>query len=229
MVGSREGRTSARKSARLEKKRQREFGESSQGTNLGSRLQSDSYSEEELVVVTQEEEEFTSPSQIPNPDEWFERSPNSDRDEYDFSESSSDEMPTRLKYTKFRGDGKQDVDDWFAEFESIASANQEELDVKRRIFQGLMKGEALKWYQDVPVGTRNDWDEFTNLFLRAFREAGGEARALGRLSRMTMKTSESVRKYGQRVKALIQKLTTEVAPNLQVEWYVAGLPKKMGF
>jgi Ty3 transposon capsid-like protein len=229
MVGSRKQGTSGRKSARLEKKRQREFGESSQGTNLGSRLQSASGSEEELVVVNPEEVDFASPPRIPNPDEWVERSPTPDLEENIELESSSDEMPTRLKYSKFRGDGSQDVDDWFSEFESIALANQEDLEIKQRIFQGLLKGEALKWYQDIPDDARNDWDNFTRTFLRTFREAGGEARALGRLSRMTMKSSESVRKYGQRVKALLQKLTTEAAPALQVEWYVAGFPKKMGF
>ena len=46
---------------------------------------------------------------------------------------------------------------------------------------------------------------------------------------MTMGKSESVRRYGQRVKALIQKLTTEISPTIQVEWYVAGFPEKMGF
>ena len=46
---------------------------------------------------------------------------------------------------------------------------------------------------------------------------------------MTMGKSESVRRYGQRVKALIQKLTTEISPTVQVEWYVAGFPEKMGF
>jgi hypothetical protein len=46
---------------------------------------------------------------------------------------------------------------------------------------------------------------------------------------MTMKTSESVRKYGQQVKALIHKLTMEIAPSVQVEWYVAGFPEAMGF
>jgi hypothetical protein len=45
-------------------------------------------------------------------------------------------------------------------------------------------GEALKWYQDVPVRNRNDWDQLTTAFLQAFREVGGEARALGRLSKM---------------------------------------------
>src|SRR5665811_452463 len=102
MVGSRKGGTLARKSAWLEKKRQREFGESSQGTNLGLRLQSASESEEELVVVTQEEETITSPSQIPDPNEWFERSPTPDPVEDIVSESSGDEMPTCLKYSKFR-------------------------------------------------------------------------------------------------------------------------------
>jgi hypothetical protein len=136
---------------------------------------------------------------------------------------------TRLKYSRFRGDGRHDVDDWYCEFESIANANEEDPEAKRRIFQGLLKGEALKWYIDVPEDTRDSWAEFVPLFLKTFREAGGEARALGRLSRMTMKPAESVRKYSQRVKALIQKLTTGIAQSVQVEWYVAGFPEKMGF
>jgi hypothetical protein len=134
-----------------------------------------------------------------------------------------------LKYKRFKGNGHQDVDDWFSEFESTAVANKEEDEAKQRIFQGLLKGEVLKWYQDIPVRDRNDWDQLTTTFLQAFREVGGEARALGRLSKMTMRTSESVRKYGQRVKALIQKLTMEIAPSVQVEWYVAGFPEAMGF
>jgi hypothetical protein len=105
---------------------------------------------------------------------------------------SEEETMTRLKYKRFKGDGHQDVDDWFSEFESTAVANQEAEEAKQRIFQGLLKGEALKWYQDVPVRNRNDWDQLTTAFLQAFREVGGEARALGRLSKMTMRTSESV-------------------------------------
>jgi hypothetical protein len=142
---------------------------------------------------------------------------------------SEEEAMTRLKYKRFKGDGHQDVDDWFSEFESTIVANQEEDEAEQRIFQGLLKGEALKWYQDIPVRDRNDWDQLTTTFLQAFREVGGEARALGRLSKMTMRTSESVRKYRQRVKALIQKLTMEIAPSVQVEWYVAGFPEAMVF
>ena len=92
-----------------------------------------------------------------------------------------------------------------------------------------MKEEALKWYQDVPDQIRTNWDELSNLFLRTFREAGGEARALSRLSKITMGKLESVPCYGQRVKALIHKLTTIISPPVQVEWYVAGFSEKMGF
>ena len=97
------------------------------------------------------------------------------------------------------------------------------------MFEGVLKGKVLKWFQDVPEDIRTDWDQLAVLFLRTFREAGGEARALGRLSKMTMKPSESVRKYGQRVRSLIQKLTTDIASNVQVEWYVSGIPEDMGF
>jgi hypothetical protein len=140
-----------------------------------------------------------------------------------------EERMTRLKYKRFKGDGNQDADEWLSEFESTALANQEGEAAQRRIIQGLLKGEALKWYQDIPDRIRNDWDQLKTDFLQAFREVGGESRSLGKLSTMTMKSSESVRKYGQRVKALIQKVTTEIAPRLQVEWYVAGLPESMGF
>lgn len=147
---------------------------------------------------------------------------------------SSDEVNimvgnTRLKYTKFRGDDRMDVDDWMAEFEATAEANQEDPASKRRVFHGLLKGEALRWYQDIPEAIRNDWAQLTDLFLRTFREVGGEARALGRLSKVTMRPNESVRKYGQRVKGLIKKLTTDIAASIQVEWYVAGFPEEMGF
>ena len=154
-----------------------------------------------------------------------------ERIEEESSSEDEDDMPstTRLKYSRFKGDGSQDVDDWLTEFESTALANQEELVAKQWIFQGVLKGEALKWYQDVPDRIRDNWEQLTLLFLRTFREAGGEARALGRLSKMTIGTFKSVRRYGQRVKALIQKLTTDIAPSVQVEWYVAGFSEEMGF
>ena len=68
------------------------------------------------------------------------------------SSYESDVMPstTHLKYSRFKGDGSQDVDDWLTEFKSTVVANQEEPVAALRIFQGLLKGEVLKWYQDGP-------------------------------------------------------------------------------
>src|SRR5450759_2184760 len=229
MVRSHVKGTSTRKSARLEKKRQKEFGVSSQGTDLNSRFRFTTDSEEELIVVTVAGGAVQSPSSDPNQEEGSDRSASPDPEGNEVAGAAEDEMPTRLKYSKFRGDGRKDVDEWVTEFESIALANQEEADAKPRIFQGLLKGEALRWYQNVPEENRADWDNFLNSFRRTFREVGGEARAMSRLSQITMKKSESVRKYGQRVKALMQKLTSDVPAAIQIQWYVSGFPDTMGF
>jgi hypothetical protein len=210
-----------RKSARLEKRRR-------VPTSFVSPKREELFTELEIkdsVLVTPPGETSSTPrsgSSDLNPD-LQELEPGGERT------GSEEETMTQLKYKRFKGDGNQDVDDWFSEFESTAVANQETEEAKQRIFQGFLKGEALKWYEDVPVRNRNDWDQLTTVFLQAFREVGLEASALGRLSKMTMRTSKSVRKYGQRVKALIQKLTMEIAPSVQVEWYVAGFPEAMGF
>jgi hypothetical protein len=210
-----------RKSARLEKKRK-------VPTPSVSPRRGEFFAEVEIedsVLVTPPRETSSTPrsgSSDLNPDRQ-------DPEPKGEATGSEEETMTRLKYKRFKGDGHQDVDDWFSEFESTAVANQKEDEAKQRIFQGLLKGEALKWYQDIPVRDRNDWDQLTTTFLQAFQEVGGEARALGWLSKMTMRTSESVRKYGQRVKALIQKLTMEIVPSVQVELYVAGFPEAMGF
>jgi hypothetical protein len=57
------------------------------------------------------------------------------------------------------------------------------------IFLGLLKGEAQKLYLDVSEPIRYNWSQLTNVFLRTFREVGGEARALGRLSKLSMKST----------------------------------------
>jgi len=185
--------------------------------NIEPRLRALFESDEELVVGEQGGEVDT--THLSNPDLVFIREvpvPSDKEEEQIESEPESDNMvvSTCLKYSRFKGDGNHDVDDWFCEFESIATANQEDFDAKQNIFQGLLKREVLKWYQGIPEAIQNDSNQLTNLFVRMFREAGGKARALGRLSRMTMISSESVRRYGQKVKALIQKLTTKIAPSV---------------
>jgi hypothetical protein len=136
---------------------------------------------------------------------------------------------TRLKYRKFFGDGEQDVDDWYEDFLATAAANQEDADSTKRVFGGLMKDQARKWLKDQPAALQADFNSLTQRFLVAFRESGGEARALSKLNRIRMKPSESVLKYGQRLKDLIRKLTIEPAENMKIAWYVDGFPEKMSF
>lgn len=38
-----------------------------------------------------------------------------------------------------------------------------------------------------------------------------------------------MRQHEQQVESLLQKLTTGISPVVQVEWYIAGFPKDMGF
>ena len=149
------------------------------------------------------------------------------------SESSAEEttMPpvTRLKYKKFFGDGEQDVDDWYEDFMATAKANQEDSDSTKRVFGGLMKDHARKWLKDQPAAIQADFDDLSQKFLTAFRESGGEARAISKLNRIRMEPSKSVLKYRQRLKDLIRKLATEPAENMKIAWYVDGFPENMSF
>ena len=109
MVRSRKGGSSIRKSARLEEKRRKIRIDESEGTNLSSQLNTDSESEEDLVVVHQEEESVVNLPQVPDPNEWRERSTTLDFEEevvlgFETDKSSGANMPTCLKYNKFRGD-----------------------------------------------------------------------------------------------------------------------------
>ena len=55
----------------------------------------------------------------------------------ELSSKESDTMPstTRLKYSRFKGNRSQDMDDWLTEFKSTAMANQEEPVATLRIFK----------------------------------------------------------------------------------------------
>jgi hypothetical protein len=48
---------------------------------------------------------------------------------------SEAETMTRLKYKRFKGDGHQDVDNWFSEFESTTVANQRRRRPNRESFK----------------------------------------------------------------------------------------------
>ena len=120
---------------------------------------------------------------------------NDEVEEGDEEEEEPMAATTRLKYSRFKGDGSMAVEERLCEFESIALANPEDPDAKRRIFQELLKEEALRWYQDFQECTRNNLTDFITLLGCTFQDAGGEVQVLGKLSWMTMRPTKSVRKY----------------------------------
>ena len=196
MSGFQQGNTSQRRSTRLENKKGEIIVQDLPRPRSNKEWQTSPRSDGDVIVLSLDEH---SPTHV-NPREAAGAVFTDEREVTDTEPGEVPPIPmapsTRLKCSSFRGDGSQDADDWFCEFESIAGANQEDPDSKKQNFQGLLKGEVLKWYQDVLDEIREDWTDFTLLFLKTFREAGGEAHALGRLSQMTKKPLESVRKYG---------------------------------
>ena len=157
-----------RRSARLAKtKRRIDIGDQLSTSQIPDQ-RSASGSEDEQVVVGQVEVVVTPSPDQPGPVESEEEiTTGGERVEEKLSSKDKDNMPstTPLKYSRFKGDGSQDVDDRLTEFESTPLSNQEELAAKQRIFQGVLKGEALKWYQDVPDRIRINWEQLTLLFL----------------------------------------------------------------
>ena len=157
-----------RRSARLAKTKRRIDVRDQPSASQNLEHHSASGSKEEQVVVGQVEVVMT-----PSPDQSDPVGPEEEvatvgeKVEEEWSSEDEDNMPstTRLKYSRFKGDGSPDVDNWLTEFESTALANQEELVAKQRIFQGVLKREALKWYQDVPDQIRDNWEQLTLLFL----------------------------------------------------------------
>ena len=108
-----------RRSARLSKTRKRrEAEEPSESQNLKAYFASGS--EEELVVVQHQVDPLITQG-FDHHSTPYQSSPGrlegTEGTDLNFSSEDSDSMPTttRLKYSRFRGDGSQDVDDWFPE------------------------------------------------------------------------------------------------------------------
>ena len=167
MSGFQQGYTSQWRSARLEKKRGEVIIQDLPSIHSNEEWRTASRFEGDVIVLTLDEPSPTDDSPREETGPIF-------FDEQEETDTKTKVPPilmapsTQLKYSNFRGDGNQDTDDWYYKFESIATANQKYPASKRRTFQGLLKGEALKWYQDIPAETREEWTDFTFLFLKTF-------------------------------------------------------------
>lgn len=136
----------------------------------------------------------------------------------------------RIKYTRFKGDGTQDVDDWMEQFQPTLAGNDETDDATaRRLFRGLIDGEAMCWYNSQSAMLHGDWPGLRAAFVKEFREIGADARVMARLNSVMMKPGDFLRSYTKKVQKLIGKLSAPPPDNLQLEWFISGLPELLDF
>jgi hypothetical protein len=75
----------------------------------------------------------------------------------------------RIKYTCFRGDGSQDVDDWMEQYLATFAANAErDANTTKRLFRGVIEGEALRWYGTLDAAVKDDWPRLQAAFEQEF-------------------------------------------------------------
>jgi hypothetical protein len=121
----------------------------------------------------------------------------------------------QIKYSRFRGDGTQDVDDSMEQYLATLAANDEgDEDTTKRLFRGLIDGEALRWYNSLDVAVRGDWSRLRAAFEQEFREIGADSRVMARLNSIKMKPTDTLRSYTQKIQQLIGKLSTPPPANL---------------
>ena len=114
-----------RRSARLAKTKRRIDDSDKFSSIQFGEAHSKSESEDEGVIVGQVEVVVTpEPDRAPRAAPEVEEEAEGTRGD-EVSSKESDAMPstTCLKYSRFKGDGSQDVDDWLIEFKSTAMAN----------------------------------------------------------------------------------------------------------
>ncbi|KAL3676075.1 hypothetical protein R1sor_026023 [Riccia sorocarpa] len=135
---------------------------------------------------------------------------------------------SRLRYGIFKGRGGEDPDTFLQEFDKITIANRESTEAdKVRIFPALLHKRAAKWVHGLDIAVRQNWAQLRESFLNEFRDLDFDSRVIGKLNRLRRKKKESLRRYTQRFRDLVDQ-TDNVGLKQQIEWYVGGLPRKIG-
>ncbi len=76
-------------------------------------------------------------------------------------------MPRNIKYNIFKGTG-QNVDDWLEEFDAVADANKETAESKAKMFHGMLRKAALKWYNALEPPVRANQVQLRERFVTEF-------------------------------------------------------------
>src|SRR5450759_4869205 len=112
---------------------------------------------------------------------------------------------------------------------TLAANDEGDVDTTKRLFGGVIEGEALRWYSTLDVAVKNDWPTLKNAFEQEFREIGADSRVMSRLNAIKMKPSDTLRSYIQCVHQLVGKLSTPAPANLQMEWFLSNLLELLDF
>jgi hypothetical protein len=122
------------------------------------------------------------------------------------------------------------VDDWLDQFSATLAANDEgDVENKKRLFLGLLEGEALRWFNTLTPAVKDNWDQLQRAFEEEFQEIGKDAKVMAWLGSIRMKSIDTLRSYTQKVQQLVGKLSVNSPANLQLEWFMSGLPALLDF
>ena len=135
---------------------------------------------------------------------------------------------SRVQYKPFHGCTDEDPDEWLEDFEGMAAANGESL-IKMQILQGMFKGEARPWWKGLNADQQASWDQFKPLFVKEFRPIGASELAMRKLSQLQYREGTSFRKSVQRFQKLVRRTKSDASDEMQLQWLVNALPRKMSF
>jgi hypothetical protein len=100
---------------------------------------------------------------------------------------------------------------------TLAANDENDPDTTKRLFHGLLEGEALRWYNGLLPAVKSNWDQLVRAFTTEFRDVGTDSRVLRKLGEVTMDPSDTLQSYSQKVQVLISKLANPAPANLQLE------------
>jgi hypothetical protein len=76
-------------------------------------------------------------------------------------------MLRNIKCNIFKGTS-QNVDDWLEEFDAVADANEESAESKAKMFHGMLRKAALKWYNALEAPIHNNQVQLRERFVTKF-------------------------------------------------------------
>jgi hypothetical protein len=123
----------------------------------------------------------------------------------------------------FYGKGEEEVEDWLAHFEVVASVNEWDDRKKLKMAPVSFCEEALRWFRGLrqeDIG--QSWSLFRKKMLRQFRPGDYEERLRERLKNLVQLTGMPVEVYADKLRSLFTNLP-DVSEIHRVDKFMSGL------